>query len=125
MRVPKVVPVFLLTLCAAGFAFAKVRTDYDHSVNFSKFRTFMWLEEPQTENQLMDSRIVNAVNSQLRMKGFVPVSTGADLGVRVTSSTEERQTVNTYYDDGWGWGPGPGWGSGRGGWGWGYDGGPS
>src|SRR4030095_12079878 len=115
MRVPRIIPVFVLILFAAGFSLAKVRTDYDHSVNFSKYKTFMWLEKPETKSTFMESRIVNAVNNQLRMKGLVPVSTDADLVISVTSSTEERQTVNTYYDGGWG----PGWGGGRWGWGWG------
>src|SRR5262245_48781682 len=119
MRVPRFLPVFFLILFAAGFAFAKVRTDYDHNVNFSKYKTFMWLDKPETKNPFMESRIMNAVNIQLRMKGLVQVSSNADLGVSATSSTEERQTVNTYYDGGWGYGPGWGWGN-RWAWGWGW-----
>ena len=116
MRLPRIIPVFFLILFAAGIGLAKVRTDYDHSVNFSKYKTFMWVETPETKNPLMESRIVNAVNNQLRMKGLVQVSSDADLLVSVTSSTEERQTVNSYYDGGYG----PGWGWGGGGWGWGW-----
>src|SRR5206468_3083870 len=97
-------------LFATTFAFAhKVQVDYDHSVNFSKYKTFMWAEKPQTENPLMDDRIVSAVNAQLSAKGLEPVTTNADLSVRTTSTIREKHVVSTLYD-GWGWGwYGPGW----------------
>jgi hypothetical protein len=121
MRVPKLLTVFVFIVFAASFAVAgDVDTDYDHSVNFSKYRTFMWLEKPQSENPLMDDRIVNAINGHLMGKGLVPVREGADLSIRATSSTEEKETLTTYYNgfDTWGWGPGwAGWGPG---WGWGW-----
>ena len=103
MRVPRIIAVFVGILFATSFAFAhKVRVDYDHSVNFSKYKTFMWMEKPETENPLMDDRIVSAVNAQLSAKGLEPVTTGADLGVRARSSIQQKQVVNTFYD-GWGW----------------------
>ncbi len=119
MRIPRIISVFVCILFATSFAFAKVRVDYDHSADFSKYRTFMWVEKPKTENPLMDDRIVNAINAQLSARGLEPLSTDADLSIRAASSTEEKQVVNTYYDgwDGWGWGWGP-----RYGWGWGWGG---
>jgi uncharacterized protein DUF4136 len=113
MRVPRIISVFVCILFATSLAFAhKVRVDYDHSVNFSKYKTFMWVERPQSENPLMDDRIVNAVTAQLSAKGLERVTTDADLSVSATSSVQEEHIVNTLYDD-WGWG----WG-----WGWGWDG---
>src|SRR5216117_3204574 len=117
MRIPRIISVFVSILFATSLAFAhKVRVDYDHSVNFSKYKTFMWVEKPQTENRIMDDRIVNAVSAQLSAKGLEPVTTDADLSVSGTSSIQEKHIVNTFYD-GWGWGGGWGWGWG-GGWGW-------
>jgi Domain of unknown function (DUF4136) len=73
----------------------------------------MWLERPESENPLMDDRIVNAVNAQLSAKGLERVTTDADLSVSATWSVQEKHIVNTLYDDwgwGWGWGwNGPGW----------------
>src|SRR5262245_34101440 len=111
MRVPKIITVFVCILFGTSFAFAhKVRVDYDHSANFSKYKTFMWAEKPQTPNPIMEDRIVNAVNAQLSARGLEPVTTDADLSIKATSSIEQKQIVNTFYD-GWGWpGWGPGWG---------------
>jgi hypothetical protein len=112
MRVPRIVAIFLWILFAASFAFAHdVRVDYDHSVNFSKYKTFMWVEKPQTQNPLMDDRIVNAINAQLSAKGLEPVSADADLSIKASSSVQEKVVLNTFYDGwGWGWGWGdPGW----------------
>jgi hypothetical protein len=122
MRVSRTILSFVLILLTAGFALGKIRIDYDHSVNFSKYKTFMWLEEPNTDDPFMKSRITNAVNSQLLAKGLEEAEADADLGIKVTSSTKEIQTLNTFYSgfDSWGWGS-PAWGWGPG-WGWGWDG---
>src|SRR6058998_3783761 len=111
MRVPRIIAVFVCILFATSFAFAhKVRVDYDHSANFSKYKTFMWVEKPETENPLMAERIVNAVNAQLAARGLEPVTRDADLAIKASSTVQEKQIVNTFYDS-WGWGPGwgPGW----------------
>jgi hypothetical protein len=78
----------------------------------------MWLEKPKTENSLMDERMVNSVNAQLKARGLVESPEGADLGISMQSIVQEKQVLNTFYDygwgGGWGWGygwgwPGPGW----------------
>jgi hypothetical protein len=115
MRVSRIISLFVAILFTTTSAFAhKVRVDYDHRANFSKYKTFMWVEKPQTENPLMDERVVNAVNAQLSAKGLEPVTTDADLNVSATSTIEQKQILTTFYD---GWGGGWGWGWG-GGWGW-------
>jgi len=119
MRKSRSVLTFVIIVFAASLAFGKVRVDYDHRAQFSKYKTFMWLEKPETDDPFMESRIVNAVNGQLLKKGLEPVSANADLCIKVTSSVEEIQTLNTFYSGGgfnnWGWGPGWGWGGGWGG----------
>jgi hypothetical protein len=123
MRLSRSILSFVLILFTTTFVFSKIRIDYDHGVNFSKYKTFMWLENPETDSPFMESRIMTVVNGQLLAKGLQPVSSDADLGIRATSSTREIQTLNTFYSgfDTWGWGPsvwGPSWGWGWGGPGW-------
>jgi hypothetical protein len=81
-----------------------VRIDYDHAASFSKYRTFMWAKEPEPDDPFMKQRIINAVNLQLKAKGLES-STQADLAIVANTSTQEIQTVNTYYSGGsWGGG---------------------
>jgi hypothetical protein len=116
MRAARVISAFVCVLFATSFAFASdVRVDFDHSANFSKYRTFMVLKNAETENPLMDERIADFVSNQLMAKGLEPVAADADLNVIAKTSTVQRQVLNTYYDGGWG----PGWGWG---YGWGYPG---
>src|SRR5262249_49487801 len=61
MRVPVILPVFVCILFAASFAFAHdVHVDYDHNADFSKYRTFMWVEKPETNDPLIGDRIVDS-----------------------------------------------------------------
>src|SRR5262245_47722833 len=88
----------------------KVTADYDHDINFYKYKTYMWIREPDTDEPFMKERIMAAVNAQLRIKGLRAVSDGADLAIGAGFVTEEKRAWETYYSDsgGWGWG-GSGW----------------
>src|SRR5262249_8812552 len=79
--------------------------DYDHSKDFSKYHTFMWIRQPKPENPLMKQRIIDAVNAQLEAKGLRLVEEGADLGIAVHTATREQHTLDNFYDGfpGWGW----------------------
>ena len=95
-------------LLTGSLAFGqKVTFDYDHSANFAKYKTFSWINKPETpQDPLMQQRIINAVNTQLMAKGLQLVQSGGDLGVAVNVATKEKQTLNSFYDGfgGWGWG---------------------
>jgi hypothetical protein len=113
MRVPVILPVFVSILFASSFAFAHdVHVDYDHKVNFSKYKTFIWADKPETPDPLTADRIVDSVNAQLTARGLQLVSSGADLYVSASMSIQQVPVYNTYYDGGWGWG----WGWGGTGW---------
>lgn len=105
MRILRLVTLCVFTLFA-GVAFAQdVKTDYDHTTDFSKYKTYMWIKEPKTTNPLMKQRIVDAINTQLQERGLRLVSSGADLGISANTATHEEQTLQSFYDGfpGWGW----------------------
>src|SRR2546422_9812476 len=111
MRLLRISAGFGLVLLMADFALAqKVTTDWDHSADFSKYRTFMWIKEPNAKDPLMKQRLIDAVNAKLMEKGLQLATDNADLGVSVNVATQEKHTLNTFYDGfgGWGWG----WGGG-------------
>src|SRR5882757_6172309 len=75
----------------------KVTTDFDHSVNFSQYKTFMWLREPRMSDPLMKRRVIDAINRQLTAKGWQLVTEGADVGIIANGATTEEHTLETFY----------------------------
>jgi hypothetical protein len=100
------VGLFFLLSVAELAAAAKVVTDFDPKVNFSQYKTFMWIKRPHMEDPLMDDRIVNAINAQLTAKGWTLVQEGGDVGVAAHVATKKGHTLETFYNGfggGWGW----------------------
>lgn len=98
--------MFVLSVFWPGVALAqKVERDYDKNANFSQYHTFMWLRQPGMHDPLMAQRVVEAVNAQLRAKGWQQVSSGADVGIVANGATQQQQTLDTFYNDfpGWRW----------------------
>jgi hypothetical protein len=106
----------LLAACGSGIS---TNTDFDPAVDFSGFQTYAWLPAGNGmddgagihTNQLIDSRIRNAVEANLNARGMRKVSASqADLGVGYQLTSQDRvqyNTVNTgwgggYYYGGWG-----------------------
>lgn len=89
----------------AGSLSAQVQTDYDHSANFSSYKTYSWLKV-QTGDSLWDDRLTQDVDSQLAAKGWTKVESGGDAMVSAFRSTTNQQTLQTFYDGfggGWRW----------------------
>lgn len=105
MKIHQLSAMLMLLLLATSVARAdRVTSDYDRSVNFSKYKTFMWVHEPDGGEPFMKERIMNFVNEELTARGFREVKEGADMGVGANVATEERHTWETYYNgSGWGW----------------------
>jgi hypothetical protein len=99
----------LAILAAAGLAAcATLRTtaDYDRSVDFSKYRTYKWIDTGDLpENSIVAKRLTSAVDRQLRAKGLAPAEP-ADLLVAMHARLS-RQLV--YHSEALGWGYGRGW----------------
>jgi Domain of unknown function (DUF4136) len=87
-----------LTLVLASASFAQhVKTDYDHSANFGQYKTYSW-EKVQTKNPLLVDRIKDAVNSTLTARGLTLVPSGGDVEVIAVETTQNQQTLDTFYD---------------------------
>lgn len=95
--------LFLLTACTT----LTVQTDYDTSYNFSKLKTYAWLENKspsddiRINNSLIIKRVVNAVNNNLQSRGYTLVSRDkADFFVNWFGFIQNRiqqETIDTYY----------------------------
>jgi uncharacterized protein DUF4136 len=94
----------LLLIASAAFA-VKVRTDYDHDASFASYKTYSWTSV-KTANSIWDDRVKDAVNSALAAKGLTEVPSGGDIAVTAVGSTQNQQTLQTFYDGmggGWRW----------------------
>jgi hypothetical protein len=100
-----------LTLVLATVSFAQhVKTDYDHSADFGRYKTYSW-EKVQTKDPLLVDRIKDAVNSALAAKGWTLDPSGGDVEVFANETTQNQQTLDTFYN---GFGGGRRWGFGGG-----------
>ena len=102
------VPAFgVLCLISAPMSrAADVKTDYDHSANFSQYHTYSW-GDVKTDDPLYVSRIKDAVNKDLQAKGWQMVPSGGSTMVFANGSIKDEKEVETYYNNfGGGWGNG-------------------
>ncbi len=83
----------------------QAKTDYDRSTDFRQYKTYSW-EGVQTRDPLFVDRIKAAVNANLQTKGWRLLETGGDVAVMAMETTQDHQTLNTFYDGfggGWRW----------------------
>lgn len=97
-------------LCLSGAASAqKVTYNYDRGADFSRYRTYRWVQIPGTQapDQLLDQQIRRAVDEELAQKGLVQSDASPSLLVAYQISVRPQQEVQTWGDAfPWGWGPG-------------------
>src|SRR6266404_2615188 len=86
----------MLLLACVSFA-QHVKTDYDHSANFGQYKTYTW-KKVQTKDPLLVDRIKSAVNSALTAKGWTEVPSGGDAEVFAIETTQNQQTLDTFYN---------------------------
>jgi Domain of unknown function (DUF4136) len=93
----------------------KVSYDYEKTANFAAFKTYAHKEGTKVGQQLIDDRIVNAIDAQLAAKGLTKVESNPDVFVVYHMAFDKEKDISTY-SSGYGGGYGPyGWGWG-GGW---------
>jgi hypothetical protein len=97
--------LLIATALFSGLALAQdVRYNYDQGADFSKYRTYKWVEVPGAghPDQLVDSQIKAAIDSQLAQKGLTPTTgDNPDLDVGYQVSIDQEKQL-----DAWGMGGG-------------------
>jgi uncharacterized protein DUF4136 len=89
---------------AGSVAFAQsVRYDFDRAADFSKFRTYTWVQGTNLSDGLNHERVVHAIDSQLARKGFGNVDENAAPDVLVAYYVPfERDLEFNGSSSGWG-----------------------
>lgn len=109
MKTLRILPLLLL-LITVSCASVQVNTDYDKSVDFSKYKTFAYYKTGIDKVEISDldkKRILRSIDAALLAKGFTK-SDHPDLLVNINAKAEKNVNVNQFYS-GWGYGWGPGW----------------
>ena len=114
-----------MTVAIAAFVLApalviaqKVSYDYEKSANFASFKTYAFKDGTKVGQQLIDDRIVAAIETELAAKGFTKSESGPDVFVVYHVAFDKEKDISTYssgYGGGYGaygWGWGGGWAGG-------------
>jgi hypothetical protein len=97
--------VATLTLAACASSAPVVRTDQAPGVDFTRYRTYMWVEEPNTQSPIVREKLVRAIDAQLSAKGWQRVPEGDVALVSQIVSREEVSYDNVSFGFGLGnWG---------------------
>src|SRR3984893_1773647 len=86
----------ILFTCGVTLA-QDVSYNYAQGTNFSKFKTYKWVNIPGAEapNQLLDQQIRQSIDSQLAAKGFIKTEADtADLYVGYQLSINQQTQWN-------------------------------
>src|ERR1700761_7737194 len=92
-----------IAILAPTASLGEVKTDYDRTAEFSRYKTYSW-GKVHTQNPLWSDRIKAAIASALAAKGWTESKSSGDVSIMAMEMTEDHRTLNTYYDDfGGGW----------------------
>jgi hypothetical protein len=112
----KLVAVVIALLVAPALILAqKTSYDYEKSANFAAFKTYAFKEGTKVGQELIDNRIVAAIETELGAKGLTKAESDPDVFVVYHTAFDKQKDISTF-SSGYGGGYGPyGWGWG-GGW---------
>ena len=109
----------MAVVLAPALLFAqKVSYDFDKTANFAAFKTYSHKDGTKVGQQLIDDRIVAAIEGQLAAKGLTKAEANPDVFVVYHLAFDKQKDISTYssgYGGGYGpygWGWGGGWGGG-------------
>ena len=100
-NIAKFIFPLLLLLTGCGNAF-KVYYDYDHEVDFSKYKTYTFLDWTEGNREVITGmereRIRTAFAREFEQRGFKYVEQGADIAVKITVYFREaRRPIHGFY----------------------------
>jgi hypothetical protein len=107
------VTLLALMLGACASSAPVVQTDKAPGVDFSRYRTYTWAEEPNTQSPIVRDKLVRAIDAQLAAKGWQRVAEGDVALVGQIATREDVSYDNVSFGFGLGsWGGNSGGGIG-------------
>jgi hypothetical protein len=113
----RLVTIAIAALAIPALASAqKVSYDYDKTASFAAFKTYAHKDGTKVGQELIDDRIINAIDTEMAAKGFTKSETNPDVFVVYHVAFDKQKDISTF-SSGYGGGYGPyGWGWGGAGW---------
>jgi hypothetical protein len=101
------ISLILLISITIGCSNISVNHDYDHSADFSKYKSYSWVSQPKVKqkNPLVYNRIVDAANVHLLNRGMRQNAANPDFLIAAHMGSQSRINVTdwgyTYHHRGW------------------------
>jgi hypothetical protein len=89
--------VFGISLTGASIHAQTVNIDYDHTVNFLKFKTYSW-EKVHATDPGVEDRITIALNRDMQGRYMTEVAKGGDVTIAAVEGSKDKQEFSTFYD---------------------------
>lgn len=70
-----------------------VKVDYDHGVDFTKYKTYSWVKGRPTANPHIHKLIVEEIDRQLLSRGLERVEANPDLNIAYYASLDENINI--------------------------------
>jgi hypothetical protein len=96
--------LFATTMAATPLLAQTVTIDYDHTVNFLKFKTYTW-QKLHATNPGVEDRITIALKRDMEGRYMTEVGSGGDVTITAVEATQDKQEFISFYNslDGFEW----------------------
>lgn len=88
--------LFGTAMMGAAASAQTVTIDYDHTVNFLKFKTYTW-EKVHATDPTVEDRITIALDRDMAGRYMTPVGKGGDVTVTAVDATQDKQEFADFY----------------------------
>ena len=116
MKLPRIFAFAIAVALLPGIAAAQKTTyDFDKTAPFETFKTYALKDGTKTGNELIDKRVINAIETQMTAKGFTKNDSTPDVYVVYHLAFDQQKDISSFSSGpmygayGWGWGGG--WGT--------------
>ena len=87
-----------MAMAGAPILAQTVTIDYDHTVNFLKFKTYTW-EKIHASDPDVESRITLAMKRDMTGRYMTEVGKGGDVTLTAVEATQNKDEFTTFYKD--------------------------
>jgi hypothetical protein len=89
--------LFGFAMAGAPILAQTVTIDYDHTVNFAKFRTYTW-DKVHATDPSVEERITIALNRDMQGRYMTEESKGGDVTITAVEATQDKQEFADFYN---------------------------